>query len=211
VSLAPKSAQERKCSVFYSFGVLLLSLQFTLLLSPFFGQGCFCDCCSLAPREVSLLLFFEGGCGVESDGVVAEGDCLESEGVVPEGDWLGDVCAPPVSDATNKAITKAARMGILLTFMVDSIDVSDLHDRPSAAGRAGGPCLQPDCRGVADAGGGVPSSFPSKLQKRLTSSDCDSGSGNVARLVHRQHHINRRKLPRLPGPFHRHLAGSRNS
>jgi len=38
----------------YSFGVLLVCLQFTFDVSPFFGQGCFCDCCSLAPREVSF-------------------------------------------------------------------------------------------------------------------------------------------------------------
>ena len=30
-------------------------MQFTFELSPFFGQGCVCDCCSLAARELSFL------------------------------------------------------------------------------------------------------------------------------------------------------------
>ena len=54
----------------YSFGESLLCLQLTFDLSPFWGQGCFCDCCSLAPREVSF-------CCVEVDGLDGEGLVLE--------------------------------------------------------------------------------------------------------------------------------------
>ncbi|MGH9648143.1 MAG: hypothetical protein ACRD4E_15135 [Bryobacteraceae bacterium] len=68
-------------------GDLALSLQLTFDVSPFLGHFFFCDCCSFAPREVSLspealllgdMLEFSEGLwddGSEDDGV--EGDELE--------------------------------------------------------------------------------------------------------------------------------------
>jgi hypothetical protein len=38
----------------HCLGESLRSLQLMFERSPFFGQSCFCDCCSLAPRDVSF-------------------------------------------------------------------------------------------------------------------------------------------------------------
>lgn len=97
------------------FGDLLVSLQFTFEVSPFFGHLCFWDCCSFAPREVSL--------SPEEDDLL--GDMLESDWEFEDGggvaveELVGALCACAAAQAIrqilpNKAVIAARVMKLSL-------------------------------------------------------------------------------------------------
>jgi hypothetical protein len=75
----------------HCLGESLRCLQLMFERSPFLGQSCFCDCCSLAPRDVSFRCIDEF-CDADDDcDVLSELVDEFEEGV--GGGGVADVCA----------------------------------------------------------------------------------------------------------------------